>query len=274
MKYLPILGSLVVVVGGFVSAVPSARAGLLHHEQSGFFFSSPGYLGVDLREISANRASQLQLKDNHGAEIVLVDQDAPAGKSGLKVHDVVLALDGQPVKSSDQLRKRLHAMPPGQTISLLISRDGNPLTISVKLCDQAVLKEQAWKEHVPEPPQVSESFIKTPSAGGSSFLGNVIPRSLNVGAEVSPVRPQLADYFGVTSGTGLLVENVDPQSPASRAGLKAGDVIIRVEAQRMASRNEWLKAIRNHHGEPVQITIMRNKQEMGLTMNTGKPRVQ
>jgi serine protease Do len=272
MKYLPILGSLVVMVGGS-STAPPAWAGLLHHEPSGLFFSSPGYLGVDLREISANRASQLQLKDNHGAEIVLVDQDAPAGKSGLKVHDVVLALDGQPVKSSDQLRKRLHAMPPGQMISLLISRDGNPLTISVKLCDQAVLKQEAWKEHVPEPPQVSESFIKTPSYG-SSFLGNVIPRSLNVGAEVSPVRPQLADYFGVTSGTGLLVENVDPQSPASRAGLKAGDVIIRVEAQRMTSRNDWLKAIRNHHGEPVQITIMRNKQEMGLTMNTGKPRVQ
>jgi serine protease Do len=266
MKHLPILGSLVVVAGSFLSSAPAAWAGLLHQEPAAtedFFFSSPGYLGVDL----------LQSKDAHGVEIILVDQDAPAGKSGLKVHDVVLALNGQPVKSADQLRKRLHEFPSGQTINLSISRDGNPINISVKLCDQAQLKEEAWKEHVPEPPQVSESFMKTPSLG-SSFLGNVIPRSLNVGAEVSPVRPQLADFFGVTSGTGLLVESVDAQSPASRAGLKAGDVITKVETKAMASRNEWLKAIRNHHGEPVQITIMRNKQEMVLTMNTGKSRVQ
>jgi serine protease Do len=55
----------------------------------------------------------------------MVDHDAPAGKSGLKVHDVVLQLDGQPFDNVDQLRRRLREMPSGRTVTLLISRDGN-----------------------------------------------------------------------------------------------------------------------------------------------------
>jgi S1-C subfamily serine protease len=73
----------------------------------------------------------------------------------------------------------------------------------------------------------------------------------------------------VKSGTGLLVESVDSQSPAARAGLKAGDVVVKVESEQMTSRNDWLKAIRNHRGHLVQVTVMRNKQEMTLTMSAG-----
>jgi serine protease Do len=58
----------------------------------------------------------------------MVDHDAPAGKSGLKVHDVILQLDGQPVDNVDQLRRRLREMPPGRTVTLLVSRDGNRIT--------------------------------------------------------------------------------------------------------------------------------------------------
>ena len=93
-----------------------------------------------------------------------------------------------------------------------------------------------------------------------------------MGADVNPVRTQLADYFGVRSGTGLLVESVDDQSPAARAGLKAGDVVVKVESQPMTSRSDWLKAIRNHRGHMVQVTVMRNKQEQVLTMSAGKPK--
>ena len=83
----------------------------------------------------------------------MVDHDAPAGKSGLKVHDVILELDGQPFDNAEQLRRRLREMPSGRTINLLISRDGNPITITVQLCDRAVLEQQAWSQHysVPEP---------------------------------------------------------------------------------------------------------------------------
>ena len=240
-------------------------------------YSSQGYLGVDLKEIDPDRVTALRLKDAHGAEVVMVDHDAPAGKSGLKVHDVILQLDGQPFDNADQLRRRLREMPSGRTITLLVSRDGNPIYVTVQLCDRAVLEQQAWSQHfsVPEPapPQtVGGSFLGPSAPAGAAFLDSVIPKALYVGADVNPVRTQLADYFGVRSGTGLLVESVDYQSPAARAGLKAGDVIVKVEAEQMTSRNDWLKAIHNHRGQPVQVTIMRNKQEQVLTMSAGKPK--
>jgi serine protease Do len=279
MKHLPIPGSLTMVLSSLLLAAHPGWAfansfNMQSDVGSDFLFSSQGYLGVDIREVDADKITALQLKDGHGAEVVLVDQDAPAGKSGLKVHDVIVQLDGQPVESADQLRHRLRELPSGRTISLLISRDGSPVNVTVQLCDKAVLQEEAWKRHfsIPEPQTAHSSFVASPGPGGPAFLDSVIPRSLYVGAEVNPVHTQLADYFGVTSGTGLLVENVDPQSPAAKAGLKAGDVVVKVQSQAMTSRGDWSKVLRAHRGQPVQVTIMRNKQELVLIMSAGKPK--
>jgi membrane-associated protease RseP (regulator of RpoE activity) len=239
-------------------------------------FTSQGFLGVDLGEVDSDRAKELTDKDAHGAEVVMVDHDAPAGKSGLKVHDVILQLDGQPVDNVDQLRRRLRELPSGRTITLLISRDSNRIYFTVKLCDHAVLQQQARSQLIgvpePAPPAQNgaESFIGTAPSHATAFLDSVIPKALYVGADVNPVRTQLADYFGVKSGTGLLVESVDYQSPAARAGLKAGDVVVKVDSQPMTSRSNWLKAIRNHRGQQVQLTVMRNKQEQILIMSDGR----
>jgi S1-C subfamily serine protease len=277
MKHFPILGALAVALGTLLTTHSCWAAGdaleLPGYLTQGFlFYDAQGYLGIDVREVDTGRATALRLKDAHGAEVVTVDHDAPAGKSGLKVHDVILQLDGQALDNPDQLRRRLHEMPPGRTVTLLVSRDGNPISITVQLCDRTVLQQQAWSQHfsVPEPARpAGESFIGPSGPAGPAFLGTMIPKALYVGADVNPVRTQLADYFGVKSGTGLLVESVDSQSPAARAGLKAGDVVVKVESEQMTSRNDWLKAIRNHRGHLVQVTVMRNKQEMTLTMSAG-----
>lgn len=276
MKYFPIYGSLAVVLSGMLAG--SAQGGTLNlpNGPEFLFYSAQGYLGVDFKEIDADRATALRLKDTHGAEVVTVDHDAPAGKSGLKLHDVILQLDGQSFDSVDQLRRRLLDLPVGRTVSLLISRDGSQMTVSVQLCDRAVLQQQAWSQHfsVPKPAPLgggATSFAGNTAPAGTAFIDSMIPRApLYVGADVNPVRTQLADYFGVRSGTGLLVESVDYQSPAARAGLKAGDVVVKVDSQPMTSRNDWAKAIRRHRGQLVQVTVMRNKQEQVLTMGAGK----
>ncbi len=279
MKHLAILGSVATVLGGLLIAQTAWASGnalsLAANLPEFFLFSAQGYLGVIFGEVDSDRANALHLKDAHAAEVVLVDHDAPAGKSGLKVHDVILQLDGQPFDNVDQLRRRLLEMPSGRTVTLLVSRDGTRLNVTVQLCDRAML-EDAWSKHftVPEPaaPGAGQSFVGGNVPSGPGFLDSMIPRALYVGADVNPVRTQLADYFGVKSGTGLLVESVDDQSPASRAGLKAGDVVVKVESQQITSKNGWLKAIRNHRGHPVLVTVMRNKQELILTMSAGKPK--
>jgi S1-C subfamily serine protease len=285
MKHFPMFGSLVaMVLGGLLTAYPGWASGStlnLPGDRGPDFllYSAQGYLGVNLSEIDPDRITALHLKDAHGAEVTLVDHDAPAGKSGLKVHDVILQLDGQAIENADQIRHRLLDMPSGRTVNLLVSRDGNPINITVQLCDRAELQQKAWSQHltVPEPAPpakngFSETFVGSPRPAVTGILDTVMPKGLYVGAELNPVRTQLADYFGVRSGTGLLVENVDYQSPAARAGLKAGDVVVKVESQQMTSKGDWVKAIRNHRGQLVQVTVMRNKQEQVLTMSAGKPK--
>jgi S1-C subfamily serine protease len=278
MKHLPILGLLAVVLGGLLTTcwVSGDALNLPANLPEFLLFTSQGYLGVVLGKVDDERANALHLKDAHAAEVVLVDHDAPAGKSGLNVHDVILQLDGQSFDNVDQLRHKLHEMPSGRTVTLLVSRDGTRLNVVVQLCNRKVLEQQAWSKHftVPDPaaPASGQSFLGSVASSGPAFLDSMIPRALYVGADVNPVRTQLADYFGVKSGTGLLVESVDDQSPASRAGFKAGDVIVKVESQQMTSKNDWLKAIRNHRGHSVQVTVMRNKQELILTMSAGKPK--
>jgi serine protease Do len=278
MKHLAILGSVATVLGGLLFTHASWALGdalnLPANLPEFLLFSAQGYLGVDLGEVDNERANALPTKDTHGAEVVMVDHDAPASKSGLlRLHDVILLLDGQPFDNVDQLRRRLREMPSGRTVNLLINREGKNINVSVQLCDRALLQQQAWSRHftVPEP-AAGQSFLGNVASSGPAFLDSMIPRALYVGADVNPVRTQLAGYFGVKSGTGLLVESVDDQSPASRAGLKAGDVVVKVESAQMTSKNDWLKAIRNHRGHLVQVTVMRNKQEQILTMSAGKPK--
>ena len=281
MKQLPRLGSLAVVLCCALAAPAWAAGGpfdFLHSLSQHFLLhSSQGYLGVDLKDVGSD-ADQLKLKDGHGVEVVAVDHDAPAAKAGLKVNDVILEMNGQRIGGCDQMRRMLRKQPPGRTVNFVISRDGVTMAVTVQLADRVLLAQKAWSQHfsVPKPDEPEQTAgtenFASGSPGGSHFLGTLIPNSLYVGADVNPVRTQLADYFGVTSGTGLLVENVDSQSPAARAGLRAGDVILKVNNASMTSRGDWQKAIHNNRGKLVQVTIMRNKREQTLTMSAGQPK--
>jgi serine protease Do len=280
MKYFPMLGSLAVVLSGLLIAhsSPAFAAPLNLPSDAGFdflFYTSQGYLGMGFKNIDVDRANALKLKDTHGAEVTMVDHDAPASKSGLKVHDVILQLDGQSIDNADELSHRLRDMPAGRTVHFLVSRDGNQMNVTAQLCDGSVLGQEAWSQHyiVPQPaPEArgAESFLGNPAPATAAFLDSMIPKGLYVGAALNPVRTQLADYFGVRSGTGLLVVSVDFQSPAARAGLKAGDVVTKVDSQPMTSHSDWAKTLRKHRGKLVQVTIMRNKQEQVLSMSAGK----
>src|SRR5713226_3852339 len=99
-------------------------------------FGGGSYLGVDTRDVTADRLADLKLKEERGVEVTMVDQDAPAGKAGLKEHDVILSLNGTDVESVEQLRRMIHEIPPGRAVTLGISRDGQPMTIKVQLADR------------------------------------------------------------------------------------------------------------------------------------------
>lgn len=238
---------------------------------------SQGYLGVNFHDIDNDRASVLKLKDAHGVEIITVDHDAPANKAGLKVHDVVLEMNGQRLEGADQFRRMLKETPPGHTVNFVISRDGQQQTITAQLGERSQVEAKAWSQHftVPDPSDetTSQGLIAPSSHGfGSGFFGVFTTNGLYIGADVDAISTQLASYFGVSDGAGLLVKSVDENSPAAAAGLKAGDVITKVNNGAMASRADWLKTLHNNRGKQVQVTVMRNKKEETLNMQAGEPK--
>jgi membrane-associated protease RseP (regulator of RpoE activity) len=283
MKYFLRLVSATVATG-VVALAPASFAAesggqlwaLLSDSPALLINSSSGYLGIAFRDVDSERVAALKLKDSSGAEIITVDHDAPAGAVGLKLHDVILQMNGQPVAGAEQLRRMLHEIPPGRSISLVISRDGQQQTINVALADHAALEQKALTNLsvVPDPDDDGSGYALQPPASHSSwasgFFGSLTFGSTSVGVQLDTLGSQLADYFGVKDGQGLLVKHVAANSPASSAGLKAGDVVTKVNGQTMATLNEWAKAIHANRGKEVQVTIFRNRKELNLTMQAGE----
>lgn len=238
--------------------------------------SSQGYLGIVCNDIGNSRAATLKLKDATGAEVINVDRDGPAGKAGLRPHDVILQMNGQSIAGEAQLRRMLQETPSGRTVTLLISRDGQQQTVTVQLADRAILEQDAWSQRmvVPAPEDDGAFSLEGPSGHsfGSGFFGVFSLGSPSVGADLDVLGSQLADYFGVKDGQGLLVKHVAEDSPASRAGLRAGDVITKANGQKMATLGEWMKMLHANRGKQVQITLIRNRKEQTITLEaaTGK----
>jgi len=237
--------------------------------------SSQGYLGVDLADVDQEKAQALKLKEVRGAVITLIDHDAPAGKIGLKVNDVILQLNGQPVEGAEQLRRMLREIPAGRKVSLEISREGNVQTLAVELANRKVIEHEAWNNigtggdiFGTGPGMAMMGNDDSPLPGGFHipFFGN----SLNVGALVEPLTSQMAEYLGV--GGGVLVKQVAHKSEADAAGLKAFDVILKVGSDAIATMSDWERALHSNLGKSVQVTILRDKKQQTLTLQVDSKR--
>src|SRR5262249_59810846 len=112
------------------------------------------YRGGKTQTTTKKRRPPLKQKEERGGKTTMVNKDAPAGKAGLKEHDVILDFNGTAIESEEQLRRLLRETPPGRTVNLGISRDGNPLKVSVQVGDRAQVESGAHTKVVPAMPMV------------------------------------------------------------------------------------------------------------------------
>lgn len=221
---------------------------------------SGAFLGVEVQDVTSGRVSALKLKQERGAEITMVDQDAPAGQAGLKAHDVVLSFNGTSVESVEQLRRMLRETPPGRTVSLGISRDGQPLTVSVQLGDKDQMYVNTFKVATPA---VAMPF---PPMKWNGPTISVLQYSRRNGLLVENLTPQLAEYFGAKGGSGILVRSVEKGSSAEGAGFKAGDVILRVGSEAVSDSADWNCLLRKNAGATITIVVLRDRKEQNLSL--------
>jgi C-terminal processing protease CtpA/Prc len=102
---------------------------------------------------------------------------------------------------------------------------------------------------------------------------DIVLSSSFTGAKLEVMGRQLAEFFGATEGAGLLVRSVDGNSPAEEAGMKAGDVVVKINSVSVANGNDWTKTVHDNRGKPVPIVVLRDKHEQKLTLTPdGKKR--
>lgn len=236
--------------------------------------SSPGYLGVLVSDVDNEAMGRLKLKDNHGAEVTLIDHDAPAFQAGLHVSDVIMSVNGQAVENAEQFGRMLREFSPGHKVTLSVFREGATQNVVVQLVDRKVMEQDVWNKMnsgtaFPPPP----SGMGILSGGGEGLPGFHMPwfgSSLNVGAIVEPLTAQMADYLGVPNG--VLVKQVARKSEAANAGFKAHDVVLKVGAEPIKTTADWDRALRQNQGKPVQISILRDRKSQMLNLQVDSKR--
>ena len=192
------------------------------------------FLGVVIQDLSGALAEALDLDRPEGALISQVIEDSPAQRAGLEVGDVLVELKGEPIGDADDVIEAIAEAEVGEEIDLRWMRHGDWKTGSVVLGERS--PERSWSFHF------------------SDYFGD---GGCRIGIELTPLRDGLGEPFGVEDGEGLLVLSVEEDSPAARAGLRGGDVIVGVGEQRVATRDELSDALEKAAGETVELRRMR-----------------
>jgi serine protease Do len=231
-------------------------------------WGSGSYLGVDTRDITPDRLAPLHLKDERGVEVTMVDQDAPAGKAGLKEQDVILTLNGADVQSVEQLRRMIRETPPGRVVTLGISRNGQAMTIKVELGDR---KKNYSYSFGPDGKEFKFNMPVMPVMPPMPEIDMpvsivMVHSSVRSGLMVENLTPQLGDFFGAKNGQGVLVRSVEKGSGADKAGFRAGDVIVKINGEPIRDSGDFSHALRSRKDNTASVSVIRDRKEQTITI--------
>lgn len=246
-------------------APPSAPAAPVAPEMAFRFVGSGSFLGVGVREVDTDRAKELNLREEFGVEVTKVESDSPAEKAGLKVGDVIQEYQGQRVEGTEQLVRLVRETPAGRVAKLTVIRNGSQQNLTatigarkgIKVFAQGIpmegfrVPERDFNLVIPDVPKAMMSW----RSGMIGIEGETLADS------------QLASFFGVKEG--VLVRSVLKGSAAERAGIKAGDVLIKVNDTKVTTPRDVTAAMRDarsgdKHTFPV--VVMRERKELTLSV--------
>ena len=224
-----------------------------------------GYLGVNLQDLSDGLSDSYDYKGS-GVVVSSVVPGSPADKVGIEEGDIITRFNGLAVNSVEQLTTRVRQMDPGTLADITVWRDG-----SVHELGRAEIGD------VDDAPSYSPRAPRAPRAPGAprvygyhmspdmmkGMRSMVAPGRGRLGVETRDLDADLGSYFGAT--TGVLVLHVVDDTPASRAGLKAGDVILSVGGTKVSDTDDLRRALRSKDEGNVDLRIRRKGAERTVT---------
>lgn len=215
-----------------------------------------------------------------GVKIDRVDEESPAEKAGVKEGDRVVEFDGERVRSTRQLTRLVQETPSGRTVKMVVQRGSDRRTLDITPEADRVASfdrrvepgieldiEREVERGLRNLPQRVEPFFNFRFDGMPGAMGRG-----RLGAQVQPLGDQLAQYFGATDG-GVLVAGVTADSPASKAGLKAGDVITKVNGASVKDTGDLMDALRDVKDDgAVTLDIVRDRKASTVKATLDAPR--
>ena len=245
------------------------------------FFNHGGFMGVHTEDITKENLARYQMRDVRGVGITEVIKDSPAEKAGLRKDDVIVRFEGDNITSTRKLARLVSEVAPDHTVRLTISRGGSEQDVNVTIGKhtgyvntfrqlegmKGHFKEfEKFKEFKNLPPGAQVwKWDGQPGFGPESFAFS-FGGGRRIGVTTMPLTKQLGDYFGIADGKGVLVTGVTDDSPAARAGLKAGDVIISVDGEKVDGSGDVSRAINKKKEGDVTLTVVREKNQRTFTV--------
>jgi len=257
------------------------------------FDGDGGYLGVQTEEVTRENFAKLGLRDVRGVAITKVLEGSPAQAAGLQDGDVIVRINGDEVGSGRKLTRLISEISPDHTAKVTVLRGGTEREISVTLGKRPMPKfaegsffPEGFEKFDFKMPELEKLEMKLPDMEKFKELGKlenfkfegkpgepltyVFGNRRQIGVSVTPLTKQLSDHFGVTNGA--LVNNVREDSPAAKAGLKAGDVITEIDGKAVKGELDVVRAIGEKKEGEVTVTFVRGgqKQTVRVTPEEGK----
>lgn len=235
------------------------------------FDSDGGYLGIQTNEVTKENFAKLGLREVRGVAVEKVVENSPAASAGLQAGDVIVSLNGEEVTSIRKLTRMIGEIDADHQVRLGVIRGGSERELTATLGKRPMPKFESgsFATTVPRveampgvPPRVLS--IPAPGAPDQPFGWRSGPRRA-IGVAIMPLTKQLAEHYGVENG--ILVSSVREDSPAAKAGLKAGDIIVEVDGKAVKGEGDVGRAIAEKKEGEVKLTIVRdrNRQTVHVT---------
>ena len=240
------------------------------------------YLGVQTVEVTRENFSRFGLSEIRGVAVDKVLMDSPAEKAGLQKNDVIIRFEGESVTSVNKLTRLIREVAPDHKVNLTVLRGGSERNIEVTVGKRefdanrrgVIRGELPNFENFPTIPRVMTvpppAAVPFPPVGDGNVFVLSGGANRQIGVTLTSLSKQLADYFGVTDGKGLLINEVRAGSPAAKTGLKAGDVIVEAEGKKVENNSDLIKLLNEKKEGTISITVIRDKNRQTFTVEPEK----
>ncbi len=233
-----------------------------------FFVDGGAFLGVHAEEITKENMGRYGVREARGVGVIQVVKGSAVEKAGLKKDDVILRFDGEPVTNVRKLNRLVSEASADQTVRLTVSRGGAEQEVSVTLSKRSDVESLFGSQIHDEILRGMEKDFPQIKTGDGNFVFS-FGANRRIGVSTQTLTKQLADYFGVSDG-GLLITSVNENSPAAKAGLKAGDVITAVDGEKVATSGDIVRAINKKQDGDITLTVVSNHSTRTVTLTPEK----